>query len=45
MKTQEIRHFVLLVVEKKAIKARVMVRTVHLLRHDANCPIKLSNKG
>ena len=29
--------------EKSHLSARVMARTVQLLRHDAYCPIKLSN--
>ena len=42
IKTQEIpRFFLLAVTKKKAIfkRARVMTRTVQLLRHDAFCPI------
>ena len=35
--------FCLLVVKKSHLSARVMARTVQLLRHDAYCPIKLSN--
>ena len=43
--TQEIRNFVLLAVKKKShLSARMMARTVQLLRHDAycllSCPIK-----
>ena len=40
------RSFVFLAVKKKShLSARVMVRTVQLLRLDAYCPIKLSNKA
>ena len=40
---EEIRNFVLLAVKKSHLSVRVMARTVQLLRHDAYCPIKLSN--
>ena len=44
IKRQEIPRFFLLAVKKKShLSPRVMARTVQLLRHDAYCPIKLSN--
>ena len=40
IKTQEIPRFFLLAVTKKShLSARVMARTVQLLRHEAYCPI------
>ena len=39
IKTQEIPRFFLLAVKKSHLSARVMARTVQLLRHDAYCPI------
>ena len=43
IKRQEILRFFLLAVKKSHLSARVMARSVQLLRHDAYCPIKLSN--
>ena len=43
IKTEEIPILFLLVVKKSHLSARVMARTVQLLKHDAYCPIKLSN--
>ena len=43
IKTQEIPRFLLDSNEKKSrLSARVMARTVQLLRHDEYCPTKLS---
>ena len=36
------RDFLLAVKKKSHLRARVMSRTIQLLRHDAYCPIKLS---
>ena len=45
IKTQEIPRFLLAVKKKSHLSARVMARTVQLLRHDEYRPIKLSHSG
>ena len=41
--TRNSKIFLLAVKKKSHLSERVMARTVQLLRHDAHCPIKLSN--
>ena len=45
IETQEIPRVFLLAVKKSHLSARVVARTVQLLRHDAYCPIKAEIRG